>query len=337
MIPLIFGLSGPKLSEDEARFFRDCQPCGFILFRRNIEDRAQVAALVASLNALVADAKALILIDQEGGRVARLRPPHWQAFPPAARFGALWGIDPDLAGEAAYLGARLIAADLAALGINVDCLPVLDVPVPGAHSVIGDRAYGQEPFSVMALGRAAAQGLLQGGVLPIAKHIPGHGRAMADSHLALPIVKTGRFGLCAHDFPPFRALCDLPLAMTAHVVYEAYDEAAPATTSRIIIENVIRGEMGFDGVLMSDDLCMQALTGTLRARCAQTLAAGCDLVLHCSGELSEMRAIAQDCPAIGPAAARRLEAALARLAPPESQFDRGQAESRLTALLAIAG
>jgi beta-N-acetylhexosaminidase len=279
---------------------------------------------------------ALVLIDQEGGRVARLRPPHWPIYPPGATYGALWRIDPALAGEAAFLGARLIADDLASLGINVDCLPVLDVPVPGAHDVIGDRAYGREPHIVMALGRAAADGLLEGHVLPIIKHIPGHGRAMADSHHDLPRVKASRTALQGHDFPPFRALGDLDLSMTAHVVYEAFDLQEPATTSQTIIRELIRRDFGFDGLLMSDDLSMKALSGSMQSRRQGVLGQGCDLVLHCNGEMSEMLPTAEDCPDIDPKAQKRLEQALARLRqPPRLPFDRGQARNRLDALLAM--
>lgn len=336
MKPLIFGAAGPRLTNAETAFHAEHKPAGFILFRRNIEDPAQVKALVSSMKEASGNPDALVLIDQEGGRVARLRPPHWPSYPAGAAYGALWRIDPDLAGEAAFLGARLIADDLASLGINVDCLPVLDVPVPGAHDVIGDRAYGNEPHIVMALGRAAAEGLLEGGVLPIIKHIPGHGRAMADSHKALPRVSTSRYVLDRTDFPPFRALGDLDLAMTAHVVYEAIDAKEPATTSRKVITEVIRDQMGFDGLLMSDDLSMQALTGDFSARRKAVLGEGCDLVLHCNGEMEEMAPIAEGCPGIAAEAERRLKRALSMLKrPARLSFDRGQAQARLAELLAI--
>ena len=336
MKPLIFGASGPRLSNAEAAFFGEHKPCGFILFRRNIETPEQVKALVSQMKDAAGNPDALILIDQEGGRVARLRPPHWPVYPAGADYGALWAVDPDLAGEAAFLGARLIADDLSQLGINVDCLPVLDVPVKGAHGVIGDRAYGTEPHIVMALGRAAAQGLLEGGVLPIIKHIPGHGRAMADSHLALPRVSASRYQLDHHDFPPFRALGDLSLAMTAHVVYEAIDPHECATTSQTVITEVIRGQMGFDGLLMSDDLSMQALSGTMIERRSAVLAQGCDVVLHCNGEMAEMTPIAEGCPLIASEAQRRLTQVLSGLKTvPRLPFDRGQAEARLASLLAM--
>jgi beta-N-acetylhexosaminidase len=288
---------------------------------------------VAEMKQAAANPEALILIDQEGGRVARLRPPHWPAYPRGADYGRLWSVDPDLAGEAAFLGARLIADDLFTLGINVDCLPVLDVPVPGADSVIGDRAYGQSPTPVMALGRAASMGLLEGGVLPIIKHIPGHGRAMADSHLALPVVTASRVELEGHDFPSFRALGDCALAMTAHVVFTAYDAQAPATTSKTVIDEIIRGHMGFDGLLMCDDLSMKALSGDFGERRDAALVAGCDLVLHCNGEPEEMEAIAQGCPVITPAVEARLATLVASLKP--TTFDRAEARTRLDELLAI--
>jgi beta-N-acetylhexosaminidase len=335
MKPIIFGAKGLRLSNTETAFFAEHRPAGFILFRRNVESPDQVRDLVAAMKVAAGNPDALILIDQEGGRVARLRPPHWRAYPAGAEYGRLWPIDPDLAGEAAFLGARLIADDLAALGINVDCLPVLDVPVKGADNIIGDRAYGTDPTPVMALGRAAAQGLIEGGVLPIIKHIPGHGRAMADSHLALPVVKASRTQLESHDFPPFRALGDAPLAMTAHVIFTAYDETAPATTSRKVIDGVIRGHMGFDGLLMSDDLSMKALSGDFADRRAAVLEQGCDLVLHCNGETEEMTPIAVGCPAIAPTAKARLDRVLAGLRRGIAPFDRGQAEARLAELLAI--
>lgn len=335
MKPMIFGAKGHRLSNQEAAFFAEHRPAGFILFRRNVDTPDQVKALVAEMKRAADNPHALVLIDQEGGRVARLRPPHWREYPRGAQYGALWPIDPDLAGEAAFLGARLIADDLAQLGINVDCLPVLDVPVPGADNIIGDRAYGTDPAIVMALGRAAADGLMAGGVLPIIKHIPGHGRAMADSHKELPIVTASRTTLRGHDFPPFRALGDIPLAMTAHVIFTAYDAEAPATTSQTVIHDVIRGEMGFDGLLMCDDLSMHALSGSFAGRREAALAQGCDLVLHCNGEMDEMEPIAEGCPGLADAVRTRISALIAGLAGGQTAFDRGQAEARLAELLAM--
>ncbi len=332
MRPLILGAGGFTLSDFEIAFYREHRPAGFILFRRNIDSPDQVRTLVAAMKAAAQNPAALILVDQEGGRVARLRPPHWPAYPRGADYGRLWAHDPDLAGEATFLGARLIADDLFRLGINVDCLPVLDVPVPGADSVIGDRAYARHPAPVMALGRAAAQGLLEGGVLPIIKHIPGHGRAMADSHLALPVVEAGRAELESQDFPPFRALGDCALAMTAHVIFTAYDRQAPATTSRRVIGEVIRGHMGFEGVLMCDDLSMKALSGCFASRRDAVLAAGCDLVLHCNGDPAEMTAIATGCPPLAEPVRERLSGLLGALRP--GAFEREAAQQRLAELLA---
>ncbi len=311
----IYGCLGASLSAEEKAFFARTQPWGFILFLRNCESPEQVRALSDSLRDCVGR-DAPILIDQEGGRVQRLKPPHWPLYPSGRRYGDLYAVDKERGLEAARLGARLMAHDLEALGINVDCLPVLDVPVPGAHDVIGNRAYGLTPEPVVALARAAANGLLEGGVLPVAKHIPGHGRAGVDSHLHLPVVEAGADELRATDFPPFRALNDLPLAMTAHVVYTAFDAAAPATTSRKVVQEIIRAEIGFDNCLMSDDLSMQALSGTLGERASASLAAGCDLVLHCNGKMEEMIEISARVPVLSGRAAARADRALrARRAP----------------------
>jgi beta-N-acetylhexosaminidase len=283
----------------------------------------------------VADGGAPVLIDQEGGRVARLKPPHWRARPPAARFGALHETHPEAAREAAYLNTRLIAHDLAGLGINVDCLPVLDVPAPGAHDIIGDRAFAADPATIITLGRAQIEGLLDGGVLPIMKHIPGHGRAGSDSHLALPRVTASREELSASDFVTFRSLDQCPMAMTAHVVYESIDPQRPATTSPKVIRDVIRGEIGFDGLLMSDDLSMKALDGPLSVRAKAALFAGCDLVLHCNGDMDEMRDVASEVKKLEGPARRRSEQALAHLSDPGA-FDSAAAEARLAALLGAA-
>src|SRR3569833_4129108 len=288
----IYGCAGTSLSADEQAFFRDVKPWGFILFARNINDPSQVRALIAELRATVDDVNAPVLIDQEGGRVARLKPPQWRARPPAARFGALHAIAPQAAKEATYLNARLIAHDLASLGINEDCLPVLDVPVPGAHDIIGDRAFAADPATIIALGKAQIEGLMDGGVLPVMKHIPGHGRAGADSHLALPRVSSKAAELSASDFVTFRSLCQCPLAMTGGVVYESIDPQRPCTTSPNVIRDVIRGEIGVDGLLMSDDLSMKALDGPLSVRARLSLFAGCDLALHCNGDMDEMRHVA---------------------------------------------
>jgi beta-N-acetylhexosaminidase len=289
---VIFGCAGPTLAAAERDFFRDADPLGFILFQRNCETPAQVRRLVTELRNAVGRADAPVLIDQEGGRVARLKPPHWPAYPSAAAIAALGG---GRAAGAAWTAARLIADDLSALGITVDCLPVLDIPVMGADNVIGDRAYGQSPDEVTFLGGVAAQGLLAGGVLPVMKHMPGHGRALVDSHRALPRVTAPRDVLEASDFAPFRELAQLPgipLGMTAHVVYEAIDSEHPATLSARVIAEVIRASIGFNGLLFTDDLSMGALGGSLAARASAALQAGCDVVLHCNGEPAEMTEIA---------------------------------------------
>jgi beta-N-acetylhexosaminidase len=329
----IYGCAGAALTGDEKRFFQDARPWGFILFARNIESPNQVKALVSELRATVNDGQAPVLIDQEGGRVARLKPPHWHARPPAGLFGALYAEHQELAREATYLNARLIAHDLTELGINVDCLPVLDVPVPGAHDVIGDRAFAADPATVIDLGRAQIEGLIEGGVLPVMKHIPGHGRAGADSHLALPRVEAGAEALSVSDFVTFRSLNTCPIAMTAHVVYDSIDPQRPATTSPKVIRDVIRGEIGFEGLLMSDDLSMQALDGPLSQRAKMALLAGCDLVLHCNGDMGEMKDVAGEVKELEGLSLKRSEQALSHLSKPDAGFDASAAEARLNALM----
>lgn len=328
----IYGCAGTSLSAAEKDFFGEVKPWGFILFARNISDSEQVKALIAELRETVADICAPVLIDQEGGRVARLRPPHWHERPPAARFGALHVDNPEAAREACYLNARLIAHDLASLGINVDCAPVLDVPVPGAHDIIGDRAFAPDPATIITLGKAQIEGLMDGGVLPVMKHIPGHGRAAADSHLALPRVSAKAAELSASDFVTFRSLSQCPIAMTAHVVYESIDPQRPCTTSAKVVRDVIRGEIGFDGLLMSDDLSMKALDGPLSVRAKQALFAGCDLVLHCNGDMDEMRDVASEVKELKGPVLKRSEHALAHLSAP-APFDPAAAEARLKVLL----
>ncbi|TVR10448.1 MAG: beta-N-acetylhexosaminidase [Salinarimonadaceae bacterium] len=328
----IFGCSGLALNEAERAFFREAKPWGFILFKRNVDDPSQVRALCAELRESVGY-DAPILIDQEGGRVQRLREPHWPTYPPGRAY-ANPALPMELRERAARLGARLIARDLAALGVDVDCLPVLDVPVTGAHDVIGDRAYGDDPTIVARLGRAAAQGLLDEGVLPVAKHIPGHGRAGVDSHLALPVVDASREELERRDFAPFRELADLPLAMTAHVVYTAIDPEHCATHSRRVIADVIRGHIGFDGLLMSDDVGMQALAGDFAERTRTLFSAGCDLALHCSGVMEEMIAVASEARPLSAAAERRSRSALGLRNRGETDFDPVDARAELDALLA---
>ena len=332
----ITGVSGLTSTHAEREFIRAERPWGFILFRRNIETPSQVSALVSELRDLVGDADAPILIDQEGGRVQRLGPPHWPVYPPGAVFGALYDVDSQLGLTAARLSSRLIAADLADLGINVDCLPLADVPVSGADAVIGNRAYGTDPNKVATIARAVTEGLEQGGVLPVLKHIPGHGRATADSHLRLPTVDTPRSELERTDFAAFQPLSDLPMAMTAHVVFSALDPVHPATTSATIIEQVIRGAIGFQGLLMSDDVSMNALAGSIAARTRAIVAAGCDMVLHCNGSLAEMREVAAETPGLTGRALQRAEQALAARKPPLA-FDRQAARVELDALVERVG
>lgn len=306
---MIVGVAGEMLGAEEAAFLRAARPCGVILFARNCRDRDQIRALVADVKAAVGENDILVPIDQEGGRVQRLRPPLGRALPPAAAFGRLYESEPEAASEAAFSVARLVAHDLSLLGINTVCAPVLDVPVPGAHGVIGDRAYGTLPSQISALGRAVAEGLMAGGLLPVIKHIPGHGRATVDSHFALPTVATCRQDLAETDFAPFRTLADMPAAMTAHVVFTAIDKAAPASTSRTVTQEIIRGHMGFDGLLMSDDLSMRALRGSLRERAEAVIAAGSDVALHCNGNLREMEEVAAGVPRLADDALRRFQAA----------------------------
>jgi beta-N-acetylhexosaminidase len=329
----ILGCAGPRLSDEERAFFRNARPWGFILFRRNIENPDQVRALTEALRACLGHPDAPILIDQEGGRVQRLGPPHWPVYPSGRAYDQL---APPLRQEMARLGARLIANDLAAVGINVDCLPVLDVPLVGAHDVIGDRAYAATPEGVASLGRAAAEGLLAGGVLPVIKHIPGHGRAGADSHKALPVVEASLAELEAVDFAPFRALADMPMAMTAHVVYTALDPTHPATTSPRVIGEIIRGAIGFQGLLMSDDISMKALSGDLSGLARTSLAAGCDVVLHCNGDMMEMQAVVAGSVPLAGQAATRAAGALARIARAPAPFDAAEARARFDAAFADA-
>lgn len=325
--PVIYGCLDKQLNEWERAFFRDADPFGFILFARNVEAPAQIASLVKDLRNCVGR-NAPVLIDQEGGRVQRLKPPLWRQALPAARFGELSQRDLPAARRAVFLNHHLIASDLAALGIDVDCAPVIDLRFAGAHDVIGDRAFGGDPVLVSDLARAACDGLIAGGVLPILKHIPGHGRALVDSHHELPRCQASRTELEASDFLPFRLLRDQAWAMTAHVVYEAIDPESCATLSKKVIAEVIRGHIGFDGLLLSDDLSMQALSGTLKERAERSLAAGCDIVLHCNGKPEEMTQVQSGLSPMSPAAARRAEIrATAR-----KTFDTAQALAELRAL-----
>jgi beta-N-acetylhexosaminidase len=332
----ITGVSGLELTASERDFLRAERPWGFILFKRNADSPAQVTQLVAQLRETVGEPNAPVLIDQEGGRVQRLGPPHWPAYPPGAVFGSLYDRDPALGLKAARLSNRLIAADLAELGITVDCLPLADVPVTGADAVIGNRAYGTEPAKVAAIARAVTDGLEQGGVLPVLKHIPGHGRATADSHFRLPTVDAAREELERTDFAAFIPLADLPMAMTAHVVFCALDSAHPATTSATIIQQVIRGGIGFQGLLMSDDVSMNALAGSIAERTRAIVGAGCDMVLHCNGKLDEMREVASQTPELSGKALERAVKALASRKPPQP-LDRRAARAELDALVQQTG
>jgi beta-N-acetylhexosaminidase len=332
----ITGVSGLELTAEERAFLRAERPWGFILFKRNIDNPAQVARLIEELRGTTGDLDAPVLIDQEGGRVQRLAPPHWPAYPPGAVFGTLYDIQPELGLRAAWLSSRLMAADLVDLGITVDCLPLADVPVAGADAVIGNRAYGTEPAKVAIIARAVTDGLADGGILPVLKHIPGHGRATADSHLRLPVVDNAKDELEATDFEAFRPLADLPMAMTAHVVFSALDAAQPATTSATIIAQVIRGSIGFQGLLMSDDVSMNALAGSIAERTRAIVAAGCDVVLHCNGKLDEMRDVVAETPVLAGQALDRAKAAVAARRQPRP-FDRVAGRAELDALVAQAG
>lgn len=332
---VILGCEGPELTSWERGFFAETDPLGFIVFLRNCETPVQVRRLVDDLRASVSRADAPVLIDQEGGRVQRLKPPHWRAAPPQGRFGELALHDRRAALEAVEVNARLLAAELSELGITVNCLPLLDLRLPEGHGVIGDRGYGAAPDLVAELGRACCRGLLGGGVLPVIKHMPGHGRAPVNSHESLPRVETARDELERSDFAPFRALADIPWAMTNHVVYSAIDSDLPTTISPKVISEVIRGWMGFDGLLVTDDLSMKALSGGLGERAAAALAAGCDLALHCNGERAEMEDVAAATGPLTPAAERRVAAGAALLKAPPAE-DRAALAARLEGLLASA-
>jgi beta-N-acetylhexosaminidase len=331
-LAVVLGCSGERLTASERDFFAAADPVGFILFRRNCSSPDQVRDLVGSLRGCIGRDDAPVLIDQEGGRVARLRPPHWRRYPSAARLASL--SDPSAA-TAARLGARLIADDLVGLGITVDCLPVLDIPAAAADPVIGDRAYGRDPERVTRLAGAVCVGLLDGAVLPVVKHIPGHGRARVDSHYACPLVETRCEELANTDFAPFRALATMPWAMTAHIVYSAIDPRAPATLSPRVVAEVIRGEIGFDGVLVSDDLSMRALGGGLGERTRRALDAGCDLALHCNGDPDEMQEVVSVARPISLLTAARLRRGEAmRCGSAANGFDREEVEAQFDALLA---
>ena len=332
---IILGASGSELTADELALYRNERPWGFILFARNIQEAAQVADLVAAMRDAVGRPAAPVLIDQEGGRVQRIRPPLAEKYPPAAELGALYAKDRKKGLRAAWLMSRLHAFDLLRLGINVDCLPVLDVPVRGASNVIGDRAYGFDPMLVADMGQAAADGLKAGGVLPVMKHIPGHGRGMADSHHELPVVDASLAELEAHDYVPFRALRNELMAMSAHIVFTAIDPDQPATTSPRVIDDVIRGTIGFDGLLMSDDTSMNALRGTIGERARRIAGGGCDIILHCNGMMDEMKAVVEEAKPLGGDALRRAEAVEAAFGPAD-ELDEAALRQEFWSLLSIA-
>ncbi|ENY80788.1 MULTISPECIES: beta-N-acetylhexosaminidase [Sphingopyxis] len=335
MIPAIFGLSGLTLTDDERAFFRDSAPAGYILFGRNIENRTQLRRLTDTLRELDGRANLPILIDQEGGRVARMKAPEWPDFPSGAAFDALYERAPASAIEAARLNAMALASMLAEVGITVDCLPLLDVRQPGASDVIGDRALGSEPMRVAALGRAILSGLQDGGVVGVVKHIPGHGRALLDSHKALPVVDAHDRELQT-DLAPFAALRDAAMAMTCHVIFKAWDPDLPATLSPTIIGSVIRQRIGFHGLLMTDDLDMEALSGDVPSRAAAAIAAGCDLALNCWAKMDDMVGIANALDPIGADSLARLEGAMERIAGMHDERQFAALIDQRDALLALA-
>ena len=335
MLPAIFGLSGPLLTPDERDFFHDADPAGYILFRRNCVDKTQLRALTDALRGIHGREDVPILIDQEGGRVARMQPPVWPAFPPGGRFAELYRVAPLSAIEAARVNAQAIAAMLKECGINVDCLPLLDVRQPSAHDIIGDRALGSEPMQVAALGRAVIEGMQAAGVVGVVKHMPGHGRSMSDSHVELPVVTASDEEL-ERDIEPFRTLRAAPMGMTAHVVYTAWDGENCGSLSRTVIQEIIRERIGFEGLLMSDDLGMHALTGGFDERARGVLAAGCDLALHCSGVMEEMMAVAEGAGEMSSEARARLDRAMASVADAGEGAAYEELAAKRDALLAYA-
>ncbi|KZK98525.1 MULTISPECIES: beta-N-acetylhexosaminidase [unclassified Pseudovibrio] len=308
----ISGCFGPELSAEDKVFFRDQQPFGLILFARNMETPAQIRRLCADFREAVGRADAPVFIDQEGGRVQRFGAPHVPVYPAAGTIGRLYAQDVEAAKRAAYLHALLIGLDLRDLGLNANCIPCLDMPIEGASNIIGLRAYGSDAALVSDLGRAAMDGCLAAGVMPVMKHMPGHGRALVDSHLSLPEVTSPLEELEARDFLPFKSLRDCPMGMTAHIVFKEIDGDHPVTQSSYAIQKVIREAIGFDGVLISDDISMKALGGDLKSRVEKIVAAGCDLVLHCNGELDEMKVVASAVPEIDGKRAERIKAAMQR-------------------------
>ncbi|HEY7805671.1 MAG TPA: beta-N-acetylhexosaminidase [Croceibacterium sp.] len=335
MTPAIFGFSGLTLTDDERDFFRDADPAGYILFARNVESRAQMRALTDDLRAIHGRSGVLISIDQEGGRVARMRPPEWGKYPAGEAFAKLWNVAPMSAIEAARVNAEALGLDLAEAGITVDYWPVLDVRRPYSHDVVGDRALGSEPMEIAALGRAILDGLARAGVTGCIKHMPGHGRARVDSHKEMPVIEASEAEL-ETDIEPFRTLADAPIGMTAHVVYTAWDADNPATQSEFVVNEIIRTRIGFTGLLLSDDVYMGALTGTLPERGTRALAAGCDVVLNCHGEVADMAAVADALPVMPSGARERLDAALSATGRSETAGDHAALIAKRDALLELA-
>ncbi len=329
----IAGITGPTLNQEEIAFFKEQRPWGFILFARNIESPAQVRALTFALAECVGRENVPVLIDQEGGRVQRFQPPMWPDYPAARVFGDLYQRDQQMGSRAAWLVARLIAQDLYAMGVNVNCLPVLDVPVPGAHDVIGHRAYCLDPEIVGILGGLAAAGSMAGGVAPVAKHMPGHGRSTCDTHFELPKVEATLDELKKTDFAPFKSLATITMAMTAHVIYSAVDKDHPATSSSKVVYEIIRKYIGFDGLLISDDVSMNALPGDYRSRTRSIFAAGCDLVLHCNGDMAEMAVVAENTPVLSGKALQRADLANQSIGQVEAE-DMGELRLEFAAIIA---
>ena len=330
----IYGFAGPELTEKERDFFRDADPAGYILFGRNCCGTEQLQRLNDNLRDLSGRPDLPILIDQEGGRVARMQPPEWPAFPRAEAFAALYELAPSSAIEATRVNARAIALTLRSAGINVNCLPLLDVRQPGAADIIGDRALGNEPMQVAALGRAVLDGMASAGVVGVVKHIPGHGRALVDSHKELPVVTASDEDLVV-DLEPFERLRWAPMGMMAHVVYTAWDPDLPASQSPTVIGSIVRERIGFDGFLMTDDLGMEALTGNFGDRAAKAVAAGCDVALHCSGKMDEMEAVASAIPALSADGLARLDRAMAGTLNEADDVDYAEAVAKRDALLAL--
>lgn len=335
MQPAIYGLAGERLSADERSFFRDADPAGYILFKRNCASPEQVRMLTDELRAIHGRDDVPILIDQEGGRVARMRPPDWPDFPKAERFADLYRVAPASAIEAARANAQAIATMLRAAGVNVNCLPLLDVRQPGASDIIGDRAFGSEPMQVAALGRAVLEGMAAAGVVGVVKHMPGHGRALCDSHLELPVVDASEEAL-ELDLEPFIRLRNAPMGMMAHVVYTAWDDARPASQSPVVIDAIVRGRIGFDGLLMSDDIGMRALSGGFAERARGVVEAGCDIALHCSGDMDEMTDVASALGEITPEGNERLARAMASVADAGESAPYEELAAKRDALLAYA-